>query len=79
VSGPPTSVRGPFPQYRTKETGFPSAILSAMDRSINCGSAGCSRLNAQVLKERRTVSAVTWFFFFEWLCDPFLADRAGCR
>jgi hypothetical protein len=50
-----------------------------MDRSINCGSAGCSRLNAQVLKERRTVSAVTWFFFFEWLCDPFLADRTGCR
>src|SRR5215813_1753839 len=57
MSGCPIRQRGPLPQYSTKEIGAPTAIDSATSCSISCGSAGCSRLNAQVLKALRTLAA----------------------
>ena len=58
MSGSPKRRLGPLPQYKTNETGSPSAISSEIMRNINCGSAGCSRLNAHVLNDRSTVSAL---------------------
>jgi len=66
--------RGPLPQYKMKDTGPSSAIDSDISRAINCRSVGCSRLNAQVLKDRKTVSALTTFMA-EFLRGLLLAVR----
>jgi hypothetical protein len=53
---PETAART-LPQYKTNGTGVLSSMHRAIVASISWGSEGCSRLKAQVLKERSTFSA----------------------